>query len=199
MKKLSIIICVLVLAICAFSACGTVSGDQDDAASGLAEIAALMDADYSSYTLEVKTQKGGAELISTFAVKYTADGYTVDYSLESLNEISLNGANQYKTVKSGKATVTENGTKVTVDGESVDVDFKNLQTAGLAFKNENLKNVKINNGELTADVSAPSAFIGSEIAAESMTVKATFAQKMQSVVITYTLSGANVTYTYTFA
>lgn len=196
MKRFLIIICALALSLCAFAGC-----DDDNGADyeRLPEIAALMNADYSAYTLEVKTQKGGAELKSTFEVTFIDGGYTVDYSIESLNSISLDDDNEYKSVKSGSATVTENGETITVDGESVDVDFEKLQTTGLSFTENCLKKLKISDGKLTADVSAPSSFMGSKTDATDMKVEAVFGTKMQSILITYTLDGATVTCSYTFA
>lgn len=196
MKRFLVIICALALSLCTFAACNS---DNIGDSGRLPEIAALMNLDYSAYKLEVKTQKGGAELKSTFEVTFIEDGYTVDYYIESLNAISLDDDNEYMSEKSGMATVTENGKKVTVSGNAIDVEFEKLQSTGLSFTENCLKNVKVSEGKLTADVSAPSTFIGSETDATAMKVVANFGTKMQSISITYTLDGATVTCNYTFA
>lgn len=196
MKRFLVIICALALSLCAFAACNS---DNATGYERLPEIAALMNLDYSGYKLEVKTQKGGAELENTFEVTFIEGGYYVDYKIESLNAISLDDDNEYKSDKSGRATVTENGKKVTVNDDAVDVEFEKLQSTGLSFTENCLKNLKISDGKLTADVSAPSTFIGSKTDATAMKVEANFGAKMQSITITYTLDGATVTCNYTFA
>lgn len=109
----------------------------------------------------VKTTLNGENLINIFDVKTENDKTVIDYSIESLNSISIDGDNESSYKKTVVGTVEVKDDKITqIKGESVNIAFNELKMPTFKFSYTCLNKVNIFENSIEADVTNPSEFMG---------------------------------------
>jgi len=186
MKKKIFALVILTVALFTLCACS-------DAYADLNKLSAL---NYGEIKITVNTSYGGETLTDVYEVNNDGNKSVVNYSVERLSEVSLDGVGDYKTVKKGSFTA-ENG-KI-VGGE--EIDFEAAAYSGFKFNKAYFTDVKTSNGEFEAAVKSPAEFMGKpNLNCNNMKVTVTYGETLKSAVITYTsANGAEIEITYTFA
>ena len=154
---------------------------------------------YSQVKLNIKTQMDDIELNASYILKNT----DVTYSVEQLNLLPPDGdltnvSPDYKVTLSGTATI-KNGKVDKVNGDAVDIPSYNELKGSFNFAESNFKNVKTENGKLTADVSSVSGFMGTVKNLSNMKIVVTYNDTaLQKLEITYKTTNSTVTTVYEF-
>ena len=190
-------------AACCLSACDN-SGNQPSggsASDGYDTLNAMLSANYSQITLTVTdTFDERTSLKSEYAINYSDSGITVNYTVEQFAEMDLNNPSaDIKVTLSGEAKI-EDGVVTVVSGDDVNLSAS-IARVGLVFKKEYFNNAVLSNVLFRADVTNPSAFLGSESACGDMKVESTFGQLFNYIHITYNSAEANkvdVKYIFTY-
>lgn len=194
MKKLFKIILFTVIAVLTFCGCEKASVKVD-----YNSLTKKLNSDYSGWSLTVKTKKDDVTLTDVFAVKKSDAQTEIEYTLETLSELSFDNDGEFITKKSGSAVIKD-GKVVTENGDEVVIEIEELATLGLSFKAEYFGNAKYSDTSFSATVVKPSSFLGKSLNCTDMTVYASFSDKFTKINIMYTAeNGAKIDCTYSFA
>ena len=154
---------------------------------------------YSKVKLDVVTVTGDVEL----KANYVLTEKNVTYSVEQLNLLPIDGSvadlsSEYKTTLTGTATV-ENGTVTKLDGAEVTLPSYDELKGAFHFEESNLKNVREEDGMLTADVVSASDFLGTKAEISNMTLKVSYSESaLQIITLIYQTPRSTVTTVYSF-
>jgi hypothetical protein len=154
---------------------------------------------YNKVNLNIKTVTGDIELNAN----YTLSNTDVTYSVEQLNLLPSNGdmtnvSPNAKTTLSGSAII-KNGRVEKIDGKTVTIPSYNELRGVFNFKESNFKNVKMEKGKLTADVSSVFGFMGTSQNLRNMKIVVTYSDTaLQKLEITYNTTNSTVTTVYEF-
>lgn len=194
MKKIISVLTVLCLLVLVFCACDDLSNNQS-----VSMLNEKLSEYYSGWTVKVTTLKNDVSLVNEFAVTRIGEGYNIDYTVEKLNELSIDASTEFKTTLKGSATVKD-GKITLVEGDAIDVDLSETTKIGLKFDNSYFTDILFTTTMFKANVSSPKDFFGSEINCSSMKVTASFDETNFSyIIVSYTANdGANVTCRYDF-
>ena len=191
-KKFIFLVILLIFALAILSAC-------DKSSSTLEEITKLIKADYSEVKLSIKTVSSEVKLTGNYVFKFDGDTTTVTYSVEKLNELTMEGGTEgYKHTDSGTVVVRKD--KLVEGDEELDLPLGNY-FGGMSFKSEYFKNYEITGGKFEANVVNPQGFTGNKnLQCSDMHVKILFdANCLSQLVLTYVAqNGSDVSITYTF-
>lgn len=197
MKKVVIALAIIVaLAVC-LCACNLTLNNSE-----LNKLNEMIAIDRNNVDIEVKATANGETLTNTFSVK-TQDGKSViDYRIESLNSLSINGNNEdsYKKVTEGTVEV-ENKQITQLNGEPVDIAFEEIKNPTFTFKSSYFNYVLITETNIELEVKNPSAFMGiNNFDGKNMIFVATYEEDLfKSIKLTYTMSNGSmieIQYTY---
>lgn len=191
MKKLIPVI-TAVCAVAAFGGCKTRHTKEYE------ELNAKLDLSYSRIVLTVtESFEEDLTLVSEYAMSFTDEGMTVDYSVERFAQASLDSEASEKTTLAGEAKIA--GGKVSyVSGDEVTLDSL-VTGSGLSFKEEYFKNADLTGVYLKADVKNASAFLGTQIQCSDMKVFATFLDYFMKIQVSFKAEdGSLVEYRYDF-
>ena len=196
-KKLFIVAVCLLLAALVLTGCSH--------AEDIATVNRLRRVSYSSVHLTVTVSKGFDEFVSTFDVVYDdEDSYTVTYDIQLLATFGNDGSIPENFTESyqGVAKV-ENDLVTSVTGQLPDgVNIQAADGRGFIFSEQNLSNVKVSSGVLTAKVSNPKAFMKQAVNCKSdtMSVRVSYSsQALNDIRLQYTsISGNKVVLLYTY-
>lgn len=193
MKKIISVLAVLCLLILVFCACD-VLGD-----SSFGALNDKLSEYYSGWTLTVTTIKNDVSLTNEFDISRVGEGYEIDYTLEKLNELSIDASSEFKSTLDGKALVRD-GKVILAEGNSTDVDLSGMTEIGMKFDGAYFSDVSFTTSMFKAEVTSPKDFLGKDVECSDMTVTASFGEKtFKYITISYTSSdGAKVTYRYDF-
>lgn len=151
MKKFWITVAALTLVafLGCFAAC-------DGSGEMLSEINDALRKGYDKLTVEVITEKDGVELNGLYNVQFNADGATVKYSYDKLNELDFgDNADEYVTKVTGEAEIADG--KIVGDEE---LDFGPIDYTGFNFKSAFFTDVKVSKLSFSAKVVNPQGFVG---------------------------------------
>ena len=151
MKKFWITVAALTLValLGCFAAC-------DGSGEMLSEINDALRKGYDTLTVEVITEKDGVELNGLYNVRFNADGATVKYSYDKLNELDFgDNADEYVTKVTGEAEIADG--KIVGDEE---LDFGPIDYTGFNFKSAFFTDVKVSKLSFSAKVVNPQGFVG---------------------------------------
>ena len=151
MKKFWITVAALTLValLGCFAAC-------DGSGEMLSEINDALRQGYDTLTVEVITEKDGVELNGLYNVRFNADGATVKYSYDKLNELDFgDNADEYVTKVTGEAEIADG--KIVGDEE---LDFGPIDYTGFNFKSAFFTDVKASKLSFSAKVVNPQGFVG---------------------------------------
>lgn len=193
MKKIISVLTILCLLVLVFCACdGLGNSNIDTLNDKLSEY-------YSGWTVTVTTIKNDVSLTNEFDISRAGEGYEIDYSLEELNELSIDASSEFKTTIDGKALVRD-GKVILAEGNSTDVDLSGMTEIGLKFDNSYFEDISLTTAMFKANVSAPKDFFGKDVECTSMTVTASFNETVfKYIIVSYTANdGAQVTCRYDF-
>lgn len=178
----------------------TVGGDIQETPKTVWEILQeLSQKQYSKVKLDIQTVTGDIELNAN----YILTNNDVTYSVEQLNLLPSDGdltnvSQNHKTTILGTATI-KNGKVEKFDGKAVDIPTYNELKGAFNFKESNFKNVKIENGKLTADVTSVSNFMGTSKNLSNMKIVVTYNDTaLQKLEIIYNTTNSTVTTVYEF-
>lgn len=194
MKNIFKIILFTVIAVLTLCGCEKVNINKADYNS----LTQKLSSDYSGWTLTVTTKKDDVTLSDIFSVKNSDAQTEIEYTLETLSELSFDSDSEFITKKSGTAVIKD-GKIETVNGDEVAIEIENIATLGLSFKAEYFGNAKFSDTSFSASVKNPSGFIGKSLTCTDMTVYASFADKFTKINIIYTAeNGAKIVCDYSF-
>ena len=194
MKNIFKIILFTVIAVLTLCGCEKVNINKADYNS----LTQKLSSDYSGWTLTVTTKKDDVTLSDIFSVKNSDAQTEIEYTLETLSDLSFDGDSEFITKKSGTAVIKD-GKVETIDGDEVAMEIENIATLGLSFKAEYFSNATFSDTSFSASVKNPSGFIGKSLTCADMTVYASFADKFTKINIIYTAdNGAKNVYDYSF-
>ena len=191
--KRAIIALILVLSVLVcLPACGQTSAGQDiyTQLNGFSNTA-------NSYTIQIcVTSPAGNKVTETYAVTVAGTTQTVDYRIEEINPITVDGNSI--TVPESYVTVTEGTLHATADSQSPyavpsfkfsDSVLKNFTAAASGYPRS-----------FSADVVNAKDFMGRELNGSDITISGSFtASSFEEIVVAYkTASGNTVTVTYSF-
>lgn len=151
MKKFWITVAALTLValLGCFAAC-------DGSGEMLSEINDALRKGYDTLTVEVITEKDGVELNGLYNVRFNADGATVKYSYDKLNELDFgDNADEYVTKVTGEAEIADG--KI---GGDEKLDFGPIDYTGFNFKSAFFTDVKVSKLSFSAKVVNPQGFVG---------------------------------------
>ncbi len=151
MKKFWITVAALTLValLGCFAAC-------DGSGEMLSEINDALRKGYDTLTVEVITEKDGVELNGLYNVRFNADGATVKYSYDKLNELDFgDNADEYVTKVTGEAEIADG--KIVGDEK---LDFGPIDYTGFNFKSAFFTDVKVSKLSFSAKVVNPQGFVG---------------------------------------
>lgn len=194
MKKIISVLTVLCLLVLVFCACDGLGNDQS-----VSVLNDKLSEYYSGWTVKVTTVKNDVSLANEFAVTRLGEGYSVDYTVEKLNELSIEAPTEFKTTLKGTATVKDG--KVTLaEGDAIDIDLSETTKIGLKFDNSYFTDISFTTTMFKANVASPKDFFGSDINCSTMTVTASFNETTFSyIIVSYTANdGAKVNCRYDF-
>lgn len=195
MKKFCLLLVISILLIVTLCACDLITNVT---ASDMEKFNTLLDVDYDGWTLSVSTTTGDVTLNNKFVVTKETEKTTIDYTLEKLNEISIEGNNEFKSTIRGSVTVVD-GKIVSIDGEEANLDVEQLDEVSMVFKLNYFKNISLNSTTLSADVTNPSGFLGYEIDCHDMKLLAKYSDDFDYIKINYTnTDGSSVEIKYEF-
>ncbi len=193
MKRIISVLAVLCLLVLVFCAC---DGLGDSTIGALND---KLSEYYSGWTVNVTTLKNNVSLTNEFEISRVGEGYEIDYTVEKLNELSIDALSEFKTTIEGKALVKEGKLTIT-EGDAVDVDLSGMTEIGLKFDGAYFTDISITTSMFKAKVTSPKEFLGNDIECSDMTVTASFKDAtFNYITISYTSTdGAKVTYRYEF-
>lgn len=200
MKKPIFIIAAVCAAAAFFGGCQSCNSEPtDNKKGGYEALNDLLALDYSGFKLTVTdTFDAETSLKSVYEIEYSANGATVNYSIERFAEISLGTPVSSAKVTLEGVAVIKDGVVVSVDGDDVNITADAAET-GLNFKEEYFENTQFTGISLKADVKNASGFLGTDIACTEMKVQAYFPKSLDNIKITYKTDGGNhVEYVYKF-
>lgn len=178
----------------------TTGGDIQETPKTVWEILQeLSQKQYSKVELDIQTVTGNVELNAN----YILTNSNVNYSVEQLNLLPSDGdltniSPEYKTRLSGTATI-KNGKIEKFDGEAVNIPSYDELKGAFNFKESNFKNVKIENGKLTADVISASNFMGTSKNLSNLKIVVAYNDDaLQKLEVTYNTTNSTVTTVYEF-
>ena len=190
-KKILLVVIALVLTLALLSACADNQGTLDT-------INSLLRKDYSKVKVSVTTAMSGVELKGEYILTFNGDVTTIDYWYEELNDLSIDGADSFKSKYEGTATVQN---RVVTSGNQDALSNVELEFSGLNFKLINFKNAVSKGSVFDADVVSPGGFLGNpDFRATNMHVNVVmYENTLVRIKITYTSSnGADVSIVYSF-
>ena len=151
----------------------------------------------NSYTIQIcVTSPAGNKVTETYAVTVNGAEQTVDYRIEEINTITVNGDSI--TVPENYATVTKGTLHATADSQSP------YAVPSFMFSDSVLKNFKADGSgyprSFSADVVNAKDFMGRELNGRDITISGSFtASSFEEIVVAYkTASGNTVTVSYSF-
>ncbi len=192
MKKAISILIIMLLTVTLFCAC-------DESAVNLDDINAMLNKEYSGWTISTSTLYNSVRLDSEYIVAKVEGQTEISYSVEQLNELSLEANQDFKSVKTGNVIVKD-GKVLSSDGAELFLDLSGMESIGLNFKSKYFEGINKTSSAFSAKVKDINGFMGKEIDATSMTVGASFnANGFVYIKLNYTTSkGAIVTTEYIF-
>ena len=214
MKKMLLFATLLVIILPLFASCSntnpntetttdsqqTTTDDAGEASKQVWEVfEELSKKQYSKIELNIQTVMGDVELNAN----YTLTNSNVTYSVEQLTLLpsgeNIDGASlNYKTTLTGTATI-ENGKVTKLDGDDVTLPSNTELVGSFNFDSSNFKNVKTEDGKLTADVISPSNFTGTSKNLSDMKIVVSYNETaLQELEISYKTTNATVTTVYEF-
>lgn len=195
MKKIIPVLVIVLCLVVVLCACGEQTPQEPQGIEGLNS---KLSYDYSGWDIKVITLKHNVRLINEFKVTKRDGDFEIKYTLEKLNEISLeNPTADFKSVSSGTAIVKDG--KVYVDDDTTGIAFENLTTIGLNFKEDYFENATLKTTIFDATVTSTKDFCCIENAS-NMSVLAAFEENtFRYITISYSAQdGANVSMRYEF-
>ena len=205
MKKiLTATILILVIAL-SFTSCNKVKEELDNPVFN--QLNELVKAECKSYSIDVSlTNKDAHTLNERYDVVTGENGQkTVTYTVERLNEFSVNGGNitapsSYKTELTGTAII-DGENLIKHDGDDVGIDFAEIKLPSFNFTGDALENAMVvNDDTLMADVTNQEAFLGFVLTGEPMQLEVQFSEEtISTVTLTFkTSTGNDAVVVYTF-
>lgn len=198
MKRIISILLVTLLTIALLCACDVISANID-----FDEVNALTEVSYSGWNISTSTLYKEIMLESVFNITKGEEQTEISYSVEQLNELSIDATSEFKSVKEG-SVIVKDGKILSSEGAELSQDIGTLENVGLNFKGKYFSTVtKAVSGKittLTATVKDVQGFMGKDVDATSMKVDLTYsADGFNYIKLKYnTKDGANVTVEYTF-
>ncbi len=154
---------------------------------------------YGKIKLNITTVTGDIRLNA----QYVLTSGDVSYSVEQLNLLPTDGnfANispEYKTTLKGTALI-ENGKITKIDGDAVNIPEYDELKGAFDFKESYFADVKISNGEFSADVTSVSKFIGTDKNISGLKIEVEYNDSaFEKITLTYKTANSTVTTVYEF-
>ncbi|MBQ7387602.1 MAG: hypothetical protein IJW03_05510 [Clostridia bacterium] len=179
MKRIFSIISLILLICVAMTACG---GDGTDKPSEPVDntvygklTSAMSSRDFDTLTVTVATTKDELTLTSTYVYKTVDGNLAIDYSIEILGQFDKNGENytapdsMIKTVSG--SVVVSGGKIISTSGDPAPLDLSGAKYPEFKFKEGYFSSVETADGEFSASVLSPMAFMGMSDSCSNMTVR----------------------------
>lgn len=197
MKKVMFVLSVIIILAVCLSACELIVAKVD-----LTKYNEMISAESGTLNIEIKITMDGETLTNSFDVKNEDGKSVIDYKVETLNKLNLDGENESEYKKVSEGTVEVEGSKITqLDGEKIDINFIQVNNVSFNFNSLYLKNIVINESSIEFDVKNTTAFMGNtSFDGKDMKFVGTFNDdKFESIKITYsTANESQVELNYTF-
>ncbi len=159
----------------------------------------LLDKEYSSVNIEVKTEQEMGTLVSNYELSESEDGILVKYSCMSFVELSITTPVSERTKTLVGEALYKNGNKVSQSGDEVLFDIPNSIKPALNLSSGNMRNIQQSNGVTEADILNPSLLFGKSVSyTDTKIVISHTDEAIESIVITYVKSDVNSTLTFVF-
>lgn len=198
---------IAIVGICAALALGFAGcGESDEGATVYDTLNKLVAKEVNTVTLTVSSTLNGETLTGSYEAKTDGDKVKVTYRYEQMNVIEKDAGGNYilpDTVKSTKegSMVVSGGKVIEQNGAAADLAIEAVTAAGLTFNEEYFSNISAKEGEFSASVASPAAFLGQQITCTAMRVKVAYTEDaISSIELSYTAyGGAQIAYRYAFA
>ncbi len=155
-------------------------------------------------TITSKVTKDGDDFNGTYAITMNNDTAVVVYSYEILSTFKLvNGEyvvpESYKETVSGSVKI-KNGKVIEQNGATVNLSSEVFNVQGISLSESVLKNVEVNNGTFSADVTSLQSLTGIDIVASNAKLNITYTDtKITKLVISYSTDSYQSEITYNFS
>jgi hypothetical protein len=181
MKRIVSIITLLIVICISVTACGANAGNNNGNTQTPTDntvysqlTRALSSTDFDSLTVTVTTEKDGVELNSTYVYTNVDAGIKIDFTQEKIGQFESSGGS-YTSPDSmivtaiGSVTVS-NGKIVASEGDASFVDLSSAGYPEFKFKESYFSDVQTTDGEFSASVLSPLAFMGMSSSCSGMKV-----------------------------
>lgn len=202
-KKLIAIIGMCAAFVLGLAACG---GNPDQGGTVYDTLNRLVAKEAETVTLTVSSTLNGETLTGSYEAKTEGDKVKVTYSFEQMNVIEKDADGNYIVPDTAKSTkegsmVVSHGKVIEQNGAAADLTIEAVTAAGITFHEEYFSDISIKEGEFSAAVGSPAAFLGQQITCTAMRVKVAYTENaISSIELSYTASGgAQIAYRYAFA
>lgn len=149
-------------------------------------------------SLTVVTTVGEDVLTNTYNATVVDGATKVEYSVQSLAELTTDGATTARVETKSGSYVVKDGKVVQQNGQNCDIALENVTLGKIRFDKAYFKDVQDVEGKFAAKVVDAEGFVGNKNATD-MTVEVAYTKEViSSLRITYNLPNAAVTMSYTF-
>lgn len=206
MKRIISIITLIALVCLAFTACGgdTTTTPEDNTVYGkLTRSMASRDFDTLSITV-ITTAKDGTVLESEYVYSTVDEGLRIEYSAQKIEQFDISDgecvapSDMISTVE-GTVVVSE-GKIILMTGQDAPVDLSGADYPEFKFKESFFSDVESMDGEFSASVLSPTAFVGFPLTCSAMTVHIYYnVFRITDILLTYTTAeGTSVSVNYEY-
>ena len=202
MKRV-ISILLMILAIFTLASCGGPAEPHTPSETVYETLNKIFTKEHPLVNIEVTTETNGTVLSSLYVISKEVKGDRIAYSVEALNTFGeIDGElvipESYKATCKGTVLLS-NGNIFEQTGDAVELDLTQVQIPRFDFKESYFSDVKNENGKLTANVTNPSALLGTSISCSDMGVSVSYSTtSISEIVLNYTESNTKATIKYSF-
>lgn len=196
MKKVLSVVIIALLAVTLLCACMEV----DVSIAKLNKVSELLEVEYSGWTINTTTIYKDVKLTSSYIITKSDAQTEINYSVEQLNELSINQPTEFKSEIVG-SVIVKDGKVTSQEGEELSVDLSGMENIGLNLKSEYLDEISVTSSTLSANVKDIKSFMGKEMDATNMTLEIVYsAEAIEHININYTTgNSASVKVEYIFS
>ena len=155
-------------------------------------------------TLTTKTMENGYAFNGSYAITGTEDSYSVNYSYEKLSTFEITDSGEIILPDGFKTTVTGNmkvkdGKIIERDGAEANINTEALSVRGMTLSENDLSNVKTENGVFSASITSLQAVTGLDASVTAATISITYNEtKITKMTLNYSTSSSQTEFTYSF-
>lgn len=187
MKKVLSVIIIALLAVTLLCACMEV----DVSITKLNQVSKLLEVEYSGWTINTTTVYKDVRLTSSYIIIKSDAQTEISYSVEQLNELSIDKPAEFKSEIVG-SVIVKDGKVISHEGEELSVDLSGMENIGLNLKSEYLDKINVTSSTLSANVKDIKSFMGKEMDATNMTLEIGFTEEaIEHININYTTSSSS--------